>query len=149
MHYVQTCRLWVGWGFLSWGSVLWAVFGGAGCVLAARMRGAGMRKPGPCCQRSLLGSSREQTGRGKKPLCLWHIPFWPYGMCCSWSFPGRGKKFFSSTFSSLVRTFPLSLKFFRSFSVELDMENIANVIYPFLQTVKLAVQGACEKNTLF
>lgn len=103
MHYVQTCRFgcWVGISLL--GSMLWAVFGAVGCVLAARMRAAGMRKSGPSASGEFTGEFERANRKGKKTLNLSDILFWPYGMCCSWSFPGRGKKLFSSTFSSLIR----------------------------------------------
>lgn len=142
MHCVQRCRSWLGGDFsagLCCGQ-RWAVLERA-CAeqeWGSRALAAG----------GVYWGARGSKQEGEKPLNLSHKLFWPYGMCCSWSFPGTGKKPFSSTFSSLVRTFPLSWKFLRGFSVELDMENIANVIYPFLWTVKLAVQSACKKSTL-
>lgn len=50
MYYVQTCRFWCWVGISLLGLCAVAVFGGVGCVLATRMRGAGMGKSGTCCE---------------------------------------------------------------------------------------------------
>lgn len=102
MYYVQTCRFWcwvgISLGLCAVGSVQW-------CWVCAGNTHAWSRngEVGHLLRAEFTEKFERANRKGKKTLNLPEILFWAYGMCCSWSFPGTGKKLFSSAYSSLIR----------------------------------------------
>ena len=149
MCYTQTSRIccWVGISFVTELCLLGKCSAVLGSVHASRHARSAEEEWGSealAVSWWCTAKFRKANRRGKKKISIYRKYYSGLIVCVVHGGPRVEVRsfFFSLLFSDQAWAFSF-LNFFRGFSVELDMENTASIIYPFLWTVKLAVWGVC------